>query len=115
MSALFTRALAGARTDAQCAWVGADLAAVAERQPGRSAVVVQFGRVGCLGASQSFGLRRQVSWLKVWRGGGCNFSATERAFSSPRDPTLPNFTSRTETDLLLPRRFGTDFTRHIES
>jgi len=32
-----------------------------------------------LGASQSFGLRRQASWLKVWRGGGCNFSATERA------------------------------------
>jgi hypothetical protein len=40
---------------------------------------VPFGRVGCLGASQSFGLRRQASWLKVWRGGGCNFSATERA------------------------------------
>jgi hypothetical protein len=30
-------------------------------------------------ASQSFGLRRQDSWLKVWRGDGCNFSATERA------------------------------------
>ena len=28
---------------------------------------------GCLGASQSFGLRRQASWLKVWRGGGCKF------------------------------------------
>ena len=38
-----------------------------------------FGRAGCLGASQSFGLRRQVRWLKVWRGGGCKFSATERA------------------------------------
>src|ERR1039458_5890485 len=50
-----------------------------ERQPGRSAAVAQFGRVGCLGASQSFGLRRQASWLKVWRGAGCNFSATERA------------------------------------
>ena len=25
---------------------------------------------GCLGASQSFGLRRHASWLKVWRGGG---------------------------------------------
>jgi len=50
-----------------------------ERQPGRSAAVAQFGRVGCLGASQSFGLRRQASWLKVWRGGGCNFRATERA------------------------------------
>jgi hypothetical protein len=25
---------------------------------------------GCFGASQSFGLRRQASWLKVWRGGG---------------------------------------------
>jgi hypothetical protein len=34
---------------------------------------------GGSGASQSFGLRRQASWLKVWRGGGCNFSATERA------------------------------------
>ena len=42
-----------------------------ERQPGRSAAVAQFGRVGCLGASQSFCLRRQASWLKVWRGGGC--------------------------------------------
>jgi|SRR5690348_12773748 len=31
------------------------------------------------GASQSFGLRRQASWLKVWRGGGCKFNATERA------------------------------------
>jgi len=41
--------------------------------------VVQFGRVGCLGASQSFKLRRQASWLKVWRGGGCRFNATERA------------------------------------
>jgi hypothetical protein len=40
---------------------------------------VPFGRAGCLGASQSFGLRRQASWLKVWRGGGCKFSATERA------------------------------------
>jgi hypothetical protein len=50
-----------------------------ERQPGRSAAVAQFGRVGCFGASQSFGLRRQASWLKVWRGDGCNFSATERA------------------------------------
>ena len=40
-----------------------------------------FGRAGCLGASQSFGLRRQASWLKVWRGGGCLFSATERAHS----------------------------------
>ena len=34
---------------------------------------------GAFGASQSFGLRRQASWLKVWRGGGCKFSATERA------------------------------------
>src|ERR1039458_5317421 len=50
-----------------------------ERQPGRSAAVAQFGRVGCLGASQSLGLRRQASWLKVWRGGRCKFSATERA------------------------------------
>jgi hypothetical protein len=33
-----------------------------ERQPGPSAVVAQFGRVGRLGASQSFGLRRQASW-----------------------------------------------------
>src|ERR1035441_3458883 len=40
---------------------------------------VPFGRVECFGASQSFGLRRQASWLKVWRGGGCKFSATERA------------------------------------
>ena len=40
---------------------------------------VPFGRAGCLGASQSFGLRRQASWLKVWLGGGCKFSATERA------------------------------------
>src|ERR1039458_10665028 len=53
-----------------------------ERQPGRSAAVAQFGRAGRLGASQSFGLRRQASWLKVWRGGGCNFSATERAHRS---------------------------------
>ena len=30
-------------------------------------------------ASQSFCLRRQASWLKVWRGGGCKFIATERA------------------------------------
>jgi hypothetical protein len=30
-------------------------------------------------ASQSFGLRLQASWLKVWRGGGRNFIATERA------------------------------------
>src|ERR1039458_3303467 len=56
-----------------------NLAAGMERQPGRSAAVAQFGRVGCLGASQSSGLRRQASWLKVWRGGGCHFSATERA------------------------------------
>ena len=49
-----------------------------ERQPGRSAAVAQFGRVGCFGASQSFGLRRQASWLKVWRGDGCKFSATEQ-------------------------------------
>jgi hypothetical protein len=34
---------------------------------------------GCLGASQSFGLRRQASWLKVWRGGRVDFDATERA------------------------------------
>ena len=34
---------------------------------------------GGLGASQSFGLRRQAGWLKVWRGGGCKFSATKRA------------------------------------
>src|ERR1022692_1949122 len=34
---------------------------------------------GSLGASQSFGLRRQASWLKVWRGGGGKFIATERA------------------------------------
>jgi len=34
---------------------------------------------GVFGASQSFGLRRQASWLKVWRRDGCNFSATERA------------------------------------
>ena len=40
---------------------------------------VPFGRVGCLGAGQSFGLRRQARWLKVWRGDGCKFSATERA------------------------------------
>ena len=40
---------------------------------------VPFGRAGCFGASQSFGLRRQASWLKVWLGGGCKFSATERA------------------------------------
>jgi hypothetical protein len=55
------------------------LAAGMERQPGRSAAVAQFGRVGCFGARQSFGLRRQASWPKVWRGGGCIFSATERA------------------------------------
>ena len=36
-------------------------------------------RISLSWASQSFGLRRQASWLKVWRGGGCNFSATERA------------------------------------
>ena len=34
---------------------------------------------GCPGARQSFGLRRQASWLKVWRGGGWDFRATERA------------------------------------
>jgi hypothetical protein len=50
-----------------------------ERQPGRSAAVAEFGREGCLGASQSFCLRRQASWLKVWGGGGFNFIATERA------------------------------------
>jgi hypothetical protein len=36
---------------------------------------------GCFGASQSFGLRRQASWLKVWRGGRVDFDATERAHS----------------------------------
>jgi hypothetical protein len=39
---------------------------------------------GSLGVSQSFGLRRQASWLKVWRGGGCKFSATERAHKRNR-------------------------------
>jgi hypothetical protein len=51
---------------------------------GASAAVAEFGRVGCFGASQSFGLRRQASWLKVWRGGGCNFNATERAHKRSR-------------------------------
>ena len=51
---------------------GANLAAGMERQPGRSAAVAQFGRVGCLWAGQSFGLRRQASWLEVWRGAGAN-------------------------------------------
>ena len=50
------------------------MAAGMERQPGRSAAVAQFGRVGCFGASQSFCLRRQASWLKVWRGAGCNLA-----------------------------------------
>src|ERR1035441_7444563 len=50
-----------------------------ERQTGRSAAVAEFGHAWCPGASQSFGLRRQAIWLKVWRGGGCKFSATERA------------------------------------
>ena len=36
---------------------------------------------GCPGASQSFGLRRQASWLKVWREGRVDFDATERAHS----------------------------------
>lgn len=49
-----------------------------ERQPGRSAAVCRLVAWG-LGASQSFSLRRQASWRKVWRGGECNFSATERA------------------------------------
>jgi hypothetical protein len=29
--------------------------------------------------SVAWGVLGQASWLKVWRGGGCNFSATERA------------------------------------
>jgi len=32
--------------------------------------VAEFGRVGYFGVSQSFGYRRQTSWLKVWLGGG---------------------------------------------
>ena len=40
--------------------------------------------MGCLGASQSFSLRRQASWLKVWRGGGCNFNAMGRAHKRSR-------------------------------
>ena len=40
-----------------------------ERQAGRSEAVCRSPR-GNPGASQSFGLRRQASWLKVWRGGG---------------------------------------------
>jgi len=27
---------------------------------------------GCIGASESFNLRRQASWLRVWRGAGAN-------------------------------------------
>ena len=52
------------------------MAARMERQAGRSKAVCR-SVAGCPGASQSFGLRRQASWLKVWRGGGCKFSATE--------------------------------------
>ena len=51
---------------------------------GTSAAVAEFGRVGSFGASQSFGLRRQANWLKVWCGGGWNFSATERAHKRSR-------------------------------
>ncbi len=51
-----------------------------ERQAGRSGAVCRsVARV--LGASQSFGLRRQASWLKVWHGGRVDFDATERAHS----------------------------------
>ena len=39
-----------------------------ERQAGRRVAVCRSVARG-LGASQSFGLRRQASWPKVWRGG----------------------------------------------
>jgi len=39
---------------------------------------VPFGRVGVLGRA-SLSAYGSVGWLKVWRGGGCRFSATERA------------------------------------
>ena len=43
---------------------------------------------GCLAASQSFGLRRQASWLKVWRGGGWNF---QRDGTSTQAESKPSF------------------------
>ena len=36
-------------------------------------------RVGGMRAEASLSAYGSVRWLKVWHGGGCNFSATERA------------------------------------
>lgn len=38
--------------------------------------------------SQSFGLRRQASWLKVWRGGGVPFQRDETSTQAERLATL---------------------------
>ena len=59
----------------------AKLADGKERQAGRSVAVAEFGRVGCLGASPSFGLRFLTVGRKSGAGVGCNFNATERAHS----------------------------------
>jgi hypothetical protein len=72
-------------------WVDAAIdqaGAEMERQPGRSAAVAQFGRVGCIGARQSFGLRRQASWLKVWRGGAGVISTRRNEHTSGTEGRL---------------------------
>ena len=51
---------------------------------GASAAVAEFGRVGRLGASPSFGLRRQARWLKAWRGGDAG-NSSHRAPARPED------------------------------
>jgi hypothetical protein len=58
-----------------------------ERIPGRAQRWAVRPR-GCPGASQSFSLRRQAGWLKVWRGGGCRFERDGTGTQAERRPGL---------------------------